>query len=136
MNGITVMLSMVKLWPERKCSRRSRFAGLPSASRVDLRQLWYVASLMYTDTFSFRASTSSPATWSACSWEITMALIWCGSSPETLMRLLVSRQERPASTRMLEPSLEMTVQLPRLPLANTVMRTDIGCRIAGLRVQR
>jgi len=37
--------------------------------------------------------------------------------------LSVSRQERPASTRMLEAEFENTVQLPRLPLPRTVILT-------------
>src|SRR5215470_9116832 len=53
---------------------------------------------------------------------MTMARIFWGSSPAAFMRLKVSRQERPASTRMLVLELESTVQLPRLPLARTVMR--------------
>src|SRR5260370_34681862 len=54
---------------------------------------------------------------------MTMALSRCGSSPAAFMRLNVSRQERPASTRMLAVELENTVQLPPLPLAKTVIRT-------------
>src|ERR1700744_2676830 len=51
-----------------------------------------------------------------------MALSFCGSSPTAFMRLKVSRQDIPASTRMLAWELESTVQLPLLPLAKTVMR--------------
>jgi hypothetical protein len=38
------------------------------------------------------------------------------------MRFKVSRQEIPASTRMLEFALEITAEFPLLPLARTVMR--------------
>jgi hypothetical protein len=41
------------------------------------------------------------------------------------MRLSVSLQEIPASTRMLALELERTVEFPRLPLARTVMRIAI-----------
>src|SRR6266404_6923221 len=53
---------------------------------------------------------------------MTMAFSLCGSSPAAFMRLSVSRQEMPASTSTLAAELESTVQLPLLPLANTVMR--------------
>src|SRR5947207_15024284 len=55
----------------------------------------------------------------------------CESSPADFMRLRVSRQEMPASTRMLPQELETTVQLPRLPLAKTVMRTAIAVQHSG-----
>jgi hypothetical protein len=49
------------------------------------------------------------------------------------MRLKVSRQERPASTRMLAVELENTVQLPRLPLAKTVILIGTQVSITGMR---
>jgi hypothetical protein len=44
------------------------------------------------------------------------------------MRFIVSRQERPASTRMLVSELERTVLLPFDPEASTVMRTAMMLR--------
>jgi hypothetical protein len=41
------------------------------------------------------------------------------------MRLTVSRQEIPASTRILVRALETIVLFPRLPLANTETETPI-----------
>ena len=71
-------------------------------------------------------------TWSWCSCEITMALSFCGSSPAVCMRLSVSRQEMPASTRMLAQELESTVEFPLLPLARTVMRIATERSITGI----
>ena len=44
------------------------------------------------------------------------------ANPAAFMRLSVSRQEMPASTKMLAHELESTVEFPLLPLAKTVMR--------------
>jgi hypothetical protein len=41
-----------------------------------------------------------------------------GSSPSTFIRLKVSRQEMPASTRMRVLALATKAQFPRLPLAS------------------
>src|SRR5438874_9575521 len=46
-----------------------------------------------------------------------------GSSPTLSMRRKVSRQEIPASMRILVPELQRIAVLPREPEANTVMRT-------------
>jgi hypothetical protein len=46
------------------------------------------------------------------------------------MRLSVSLQEMPASTRMLAQELESTVEFPLLPLARTVMRMATARSIA------
>src|SRR6185437_85547 len=54
-----------------------------------------------------------------------MAESLCGSSPSDFIRLKVSRQEMPASTRMRVFALATTAQLPRLPLANTETETPI-----------
>src|SRR6185312_3053839 len=61
-----------------------------------------------------------------------MALSFCGSSPTVCMRFSVSRQEMPASTRMLAVELESTVEFPLLPLARTVMRIATERSIAGI----
>ena len=53
-----------------------------------------------------------------------------GSSPAACIRRSVSRQERPASTRIFVPELEMTVLFAFEPLASTVMRTMLPLRIA------
>jgi hypothetical protein len=50
--------------------------------------------------------------------------------------LSVSRQEIPASTRMLAQELESTVEFPLLPLARTVMRIATARSIAGIRSAR
>ncbi len=49
---------------------------------------------------------------------IRIAASACGSSPSDFMRLNVSRQERPASTRILVRALATNAQFPRLPLAS------------------
>ena len=48
-----------------------------------------------------------------------------GSSPSTFMRLKVSRQEIPASTRIFGLRSLTTALLPRLPLASTDTDTPI-----------
>jgi len=50
----------------------------------------------------------------------------CGSSPCARMRLTVSRQEIPASTRILVREVETIVLFPRLPLASTETETPIS----------
>ena len=52
----------------------------------------------------------------------------CGSSPASFMRLKVSRQEMPASTRILVDELRTIMLFPRLPLAST--ETDTPMRAA------
>src|SRR4051812_15513854 len=59
---------------------------------------------------------------------MTMPLSASGSSPAIVIRLMVSRQLKPASTRMLVFELDRTVLLPRLPLARTVILTGISQR--------
>ena len=49
---------------------------------------------------------------------MTIAESACGSSPSARMRLKVSRQEIPASTRIFVQALATTAQLPRLPEAS------------------
>src|SRR5579863_10315012 len=56
--------------------------------------------------------------WSQCSCVIRIAESECGSSPSALMRLKVSRQEIPASTRIFVVALATIAQLPRLPEAS------------------
>src|SRR5690349_11616947 len=73
---------------------------------------------------SLRASTARPVTWSWCSWVMRMALRDAGSSPAAFMRLRSSRQERPASTRMVVLGEAMTVELPLEPEARTVIRIE------------
>src|SRR5215469_17529345 len=58
-----------------------------------------------------------------------------GSSPTDFMRLKVSRQEIPASTRMRALELSTTAVLPRLPLASTDIDTPIFGRIHSLTVE-
>src|SRR5579864_3244620 len=47
----------------------------------------------------------------------------CGSSPSDFIRLNVSRQEMPASTRILVQALATIAQFPRLPLASIETHT-------------
>jgi hypothetical protein len=54
---------------------------------------------------------------------MTIAESCDGSSPARNMRRSVSRQEMPASIRMLAPELERIAVLPRDPEASIVMRT-------------
>ena len=54
---------------------------------------------------------------------MTIAESCDGSSPARSIRRSVSRQEMPASIRMLALELERTAVLPRDPDASTVMRT-------------
>src|SRR5580698_5187196 len=54
-----------------------------------------------------------------------MAESVCGSSLSARIRLKVSRQEMPASTRIRVQALATTAQLPRLPLASMDTLTPI-----------
>src|SRR5579863_2331491 len=63
--------------------------------------------------------------WSQCSCVIRIAESECGSSPSALMRLKVSRQEIPASTRIFVVALATIAQLPRLPEASMETLTPI-----------
>src|SRR5579864_1777040 len=56
--------------------------------------------------------------WSECSCVIRIAESDCGSSPSDFIRLNVSRQEMPASTRILVFALDTIAQFPRLPEAS------------------
>src|ERR1700758_2515181 len=49
----------------------------------------------------------------------------CGSSPSDFIRLKVSRQEMPASTRIFVQALATIAQLPRLPLASIETHTPM-----------
>src|SRR5258708_24102169 len=80
---------------------------------------------MNTDTFNFFASVANPEMWSECSWVMRIAEISRASRPSDFMRLNVSRQEIPASTRMRAPELSTSAVFPRLPLANTETETPI-----------
>src|SRR3974390_3915108 len=50
----------------------------------------------------------------------------CGSSPSAFIRLKASRQEIPASTKILVLALATIAQLPRLPDASMDRLTPIG----------
>src|SRR4051812_12582380 len=50
----------------------------------------------------------------------------CGSSPPAFMRLKVSRQEIPASTRMVVEALRTIALFPRLPEASTETETPMA----------
>src|SRR5437588_6453289 len=54
-----------------------------------------------------------------------MAERMCGSSPAAFMRLKVSRQDIPASTRMVVVALRMIALFPRLPEASTETETPM-----------
>src|ERR1035437_816081 len=54
----------------------------------------------------------------------------CGSSPSVFIRLKVSRQEMPASTRILVQALATTAQFPRLPLASIETHTPMTAAYA------
>src|SRR5258708_14836563 len=54
-----------------------------------------------------------------------MAESECGSSSSVFIRLKVSRQEIPASTRIFVQALATTAQLPRLPLDSMVTLTPM-----------
>jgi hypothetical protein len=54
-----------------------------------------------------------------------MAEIDAGSSPSNFMRLKVSRQEIPASTRIFVRELATSAQFPLLPLASIVTMTHM-----------
>src|SRR5580693_8138583 len=56
-----------------------------------------------------------------------MAESECGSSPAAFMRLKVSRQEIPASTRIRVDELCTIVLFPRLPLSSTETDTPLCC---------
>ncbi len=64
--------------------------------------------------------------WSECSWVIRMADKECGSCPAARMRLKVSRQEIPASTRIHVVELCTIELFPRLPLASTETETPMN----------
>src|SRR5580700_5550233 len=53
----------------------------------------------------------------------------CGSSPSDFIRLNVSRQEMPASTKILVRVLATNAQFPRLPLASIEIVTHMLRRI-------
>src|ERR1700728_2471921 len=53
-----------------------------------------------------------------------------GSSPRVFIRLNVSRQEMPASTRILVQVLATTAQFPRLPLASMETHTPMHAAYA------
>src|SRR5579863_792898 len=69
--------------------------------------------------------------WSECSWVIRIADSECGSSPKAFIRLKVSRQEIPASTKILVQVLETMAQFPRLPDASMDTLTPIRVSILG-----
>src|ERR1700691_5331953 len=67
--------------------------------------------------------------WSECSWVMRIAASDCGSSPSDFIRLNVSRQEMPASTKILVRVLATNAQFPRLPLASIEIVTHMLRRI-------
>src|SRR5580692_12512724 len=70
--------------------------------------------------------------WSECSWVIRIAESDCGSSPSDFIRLNVSRQEMPTSTRIRVRALATNAQFPRLPLASIETVTPMHAAYASL----
>src|ERR1700746_2278653 len=62
---------------------------------------------------------------------MSMAESECGSSPSDFMRLKVSRQEMPASTRIFVLELDTSAQFPRLPEASMETLTPMLASILG-----
>src|SRR5581483_2423285 len=124
-NGVMAMSPISKLWPDAKVWSFEISGITPSSSRDAFAQAWCVAPVMNTGAPSFLESVRSPETWSECSWVISTADNDWASSPIAFIRLKISRQEMPASTRMRVLELATMALLPRLPLAKIETQTPM-----------